>query len=181
MTTPGQQRAARIGQARPVSQEAAGFLSFYQRQRPALTVAFRQMTDDSRYIDDAVQEALLIARRKWPQISTYDKPEAWVAKVALRLLRRWQHHDRQHLQGGETVEPPAPPDQHTPGHQHGDLFAAIATLPPRQRQVIVLHYLLEFTIEEVAGILGRARGTVKAHLHTARKKLKVSLGEEAPR
>jgi DNA-directed RNA polymerase specialized sigma24 family protein len=45
--------------------------------------------------------------------------------------------------------------------------------------VIVLHYLLGFTIDEAAGILGRAAGTVKAHLHAAREKLKVSLGEEA--
>jgi RNA polymerase sigma-70 factor (ECF subfamily) len=97
-------------QTHPVSMDAdPGFLSFYQRQRPSLTAAFRQMTDDTRYIDDAVQEALLIARRKWPQISTYDKPGAWVAKVALRLLRRWQHHDRQHLDSGESVEPPSPP------------------------------------------------------------------------
>jgi DNA-binding NarL/FixJ family response regulator len=54
-------------------------------------------------------------------------------------------------------------------------------IAPRQRQVVVLHYLCDFTVEEVAGILGRATGTVKAHLHTAREKLKASLGEEAPR
>jgi RNA polymerase sigma-70 factor (ECF subfamily) len=170
-----------VEQTDPVRKDALSFLSFYQRQRPALTAAFRQMTDDTRYIDDAVQEALLIARRKWPQISTYDKPEAWVAKVALRLMRRWQHHDHQHLQDGEPVEPAPSADQHELTHQHDDLYAAIAVLPPRQRQAIVLHYLLDFTIEEAAGILGRATGTVKAHLHTARGKLKVSLGERASR
>jgi RNA polymerase sigma-70 factor (ECF subfamily) len=96
-------------------------------------------------------------------------------------MRRWQHHDRQHLQGGEPVEPAPPADPHEPTDQHDDLYAAIAALSSRQRQVVVLHYLLDFTVEEAAGILGRATGTVKAHLHTAREKLKVSLGEEASR
>jgi RNA polymerase sigma-70 factor (ECF subfamily) len=46
--------------------------------------------------------------------------------------------------------------------------------------VIVLHYLLDFTVEHVAEILGRATGTVKAQLHTAREKLKATLGEGGP-
>jgi len=179
VTTLGQQQALEMKQTCPVEQDAVSFLAFYQRQRPALTTAFRRMTDDTRYVDDAIQEALLIARHKWPQVSTYDKPEAWVAKVALRLMRRWQHRDHQRLQHIGETQPPDPPDRHE-SHQHDDLYTAVAALPPRQRQVIVLHYLLDFTIEDVAEVLGRATGTVKAQLHTAREKLKASLGEGGP-
>ncbi len=52
------------------------------------------------------------------------------------------------------------------------IIRAIATLPDIQRQILSLYYLEEFTIRQIAGILGKPPGTVKSRLHNARLKLK---------
>jgi RNA polymerase sigma-70 factor (ECF subfamily) len=45
---------------------------------------------------------------------------------------------------------------------------ALATLPPRQRQAVVLHYLADVSIAEIAAMTGTSEGTIKSWLHRAR-------------
>jgi RNA polymerase sigma-70 factor (ECF subfamily) len=56
--------------------------------------------------------------------------------------------------------------------------AALATLPRRHRQVIVLHYLLDLPVQEVARELAVPVGTVKSRLARARKALAPQLDTE---
>jgi RNA polymerase sigma-70 factor (ECF subfamily) len=56
--------------------------------------------------------------------------------------------------------------------------AAVLELPIRQRAVVVLHYLDDLPVSEVAAVLGCSEGTVKTHLHRARRSLATTLGEE---
>jgi len=55
--------------------------------------------------------------------------------------------------------------------------AAVLQLPARQRAVVVLHYLDDLPVSEVAAVLGCSEGTVKTHLHRARRALAGTLGE----
>ncbi|MFC1597259.1 RNA polymerase sigma factor, partial [Planctomycetota bacterium] len=56
---------------------------------------------------------------------------------------------------------------------------AVKRLSPPLRHVVLLHYVEEFSIEEVADILGIPRGTVKSRLHNARKQLRALIEEES--
>jgi RNA polymerase sigma-70 factor (ECF subfamily) len=59
-----------------------------------------------------------------------------------------------------------------PGHSHApDLLHLVGELPEKQRQVVALFYLEEKSYEEVSRLLGIPLGTVKTHLHRARKEL----------
>jgi RNA polymerase sigma-70 factor (ECF subfamily) len=51
------------------------------------------------------------------------------------------------------------------------LAAALATLPPRQRRAVILHYLADMSVREVAALEGVPDGTVKSWLHRARTAL----------
>jgi RNA polymerase sigma-70 factor (ECF subfamily) len=51
----------------------------------------------------------------------------------------------------------------------------LATLPDEQREVIVLFYLQERSIEDVAAMLDLPEGTVKSHLHRARKAMATTM------
>ena len=51
----------------------------------------------------------------------------------------------------------------------------LTTLPDEQREVIVLFYLQERSIEEVAAMLDLPEGTVKSYLHRARKAMATKL------
>ena len=52
-----------------------------------------------------------------------------------------------------------------------DIQRAIATLTPAQRQAIVLHYLLDMSVEQIAKETGRPTGTVKTNLARGRAAL----------
>jgi RNA polymerase sigma-70 factor (ECF subfamily) len=58
------------------------------------------------------------------------------------------------------------------------LLAALAELPEAQREVVLLHDLEGWTHEEIAGRLELPAGTVRSHLHHARRRLRRILSEE---
>jgi RNA polymerase sigma-70 factor (ECF subfamily) len=57
-----------------------------------------------------------------------------------------------------------------------DLTRALAKLSPAYRQVVILHYLADQSVREIAAFVGVAEGTVKARLHRARAALNELLG-----
>ena len=59
-----------------------------------------------------------------------------------------------------------------------DVKAAIETLPLQQKQVCVLHYLLDQSVETIAEGLGVSTGTIKTQLFRARKALAAQLRKE---
>jgi RNA polymerase sigma factor (sigma-70 family) len=75
----------------------------------------------------------------------------------------------------QEAEPPPPPD--LPG-EHLDLHEAIRSLPPEYRSVVVLHYLVDLPVDEVAAVLAVPLGTVKSRLSRARAALATRLRTE---
>ncbi|HEX9439302.1 MAG TPA: sigma-70 family RNA polymerase sigma factor, partial [Roseiflexaceae bacterium] len=65
------------------------------------------------------------------------------------------------------------PEQVAEQHELQALVRALLDeLPPHHRAVLVLHYLQDYSIPEIAGILDCPEGTVKSRLHHARKRLR---------
>jgi RNA polymerase sigma-70 factor (ECF subfamily) len=56
------------------------------------------------------------------------------------------------------------------------LLETLRELPHRQRTAVLLHYVADMPVREVAEVMGVAEGTVKALLSQARKKLRTILG-----
>jgi RNA polymerase sigma-70 factor (ECF subfamily) len=52
----------------------------------------------------------------------------------------------------------------------------VRALPPRQAQVVALHYVEDRSVADIAAVLGTAEGTIKAHLFKARAALAAALG-----
>lgn len=131
------------------------------------------MASDHQSAEDAVQEAFAQAHIHWKRISRYDDPAAWVRRVALnRLLnvrRRLVRKRRvlQKLGAGEPV-----PDEINKVADHEALDDALSGLSPRQRAVLVLHYVEDLAVRDIASALGIAEGTVKTHLHRARQAMR---------
>jgi RNA polymerase sigma-70 factor (ECF subfamily) len=61
--------------------------------------------------------------------------------------------------------------------QDVDVRDLIQDLPVRMRNAFLLHYYAGFGVREVAALLGRPEGTIKADLFQARNRLKASMGE----
>ena len=60
------------------------------------------------------------------------------------------------------------------------LYTAIAALPERQYDVVVLHYVLGYPSQQVANIMGIRPDTVRAHRRSARERIASKLGLDIP-
>jgi RNA polymerase sigma-70 factor (ECF subfamily) len=141
----------------------------YARLVGALAVAF-----GPEAAADAVQDAFVEADRRWTTVSGYDDPAGWVRRVALNRLRTRRRMWLRRSEILATIRPPTAPDHGTAGL---DLRREIDRLPRQMRVVVCLHYLADLPVDEVADALGIAPGTVKSHLHDARKRLRTALEE----
>ena len=54
----------------------------------------------------------------------------------------------------------------------------LMSLPEKYRTVLILHYVEEYKVEEIASIIGKGESAVKMQLHRARKMLKERYGKE---
>ncbi|MET9224868.1 sigma-70 family RNA polymerase sigma factor [Lentzea sp. NPDC003310] len=146
-----------------------GFAEFFRGCLPVVTKTLTALSDDNRVVDDIAQDALLIARHRWSDIHAYDKPQAWVLKVAIRLLRRWQQRDRETLLAEV-------PEGVQPAVEVEALHAALRELSPRHREAVALHHLLGYSVGEIAAVLVIGESTVRTHLTRGRAELRRILG-----
>jgi RNA polymerase sigma-70 factor, ECF subfamily len=143
------------------------FAEEYPRVVAALSVAFR----DRALAEEASQEAFVRALRRWKTVSAADRPAAWVYVVAVRVASRQRRRDR---------VPPAPPlrdDVADATQRIADaawLRDALARLTARQREAVVLRYLADLQVRDVARAMRCREGTVKSTLHTALAALRVT-------
>jgi RNA polymerase sigma-70 factor (ECF subfamily) len=125
--------------------------------------------------EDAVQEALARAWERGDRGERIETLKAWVTVVATNLLRsRWRRILAERRARGRLTDLLAvTPDQ--PVGDRLEVFEAVRALPPRQREVVVLHYYLDLTVADVARTIHSSEGAVKNALHHARRSLAARL------
>ena len=137
----------------------------------ALALALLHDRDDAV---DVAQETMARTFARWDVVATLDRPGAWARRVALNLatdtLRRRTRRQRLHLR--LRSQPPSIGD--APGTIEWDrtFWAEVATLPKRQRDAVVLYYVDDLAIAEIAAIVDSPEGTVKSDLSRARQRLR---------
>ena len=154
------------------------FDSFYRRQFPGLVALARALVGPSSVAEDLAQEAMMVAYRRWDEVSTFGQPEAWVRRVCANLatsaFRRRQAELRALVRLGSRR---AEPIEITTTSE--EFWAQVRRLPKRQAEAVALHYVLDLSVQEVAATLGIAEGTVKVHLSRARETLASRLDRES--
>jgi RNA polymerase sigma-70 factor (ECF subfamily) len=105
----------------------------------------------------------------------YDVPEAWVRRVAMNLAADRARNLRRQAKAMLKLHPP--PEVLPASVEALALAEALRSLPIRQRQVLVLHYLADLPVGEVARTLEIPEGTVKSLLARGRHALAAKLGE----
>lgn len=163
----------RASTRRGVSEFDAIFDAHYQRLVRALTI----VAGDAETAADAVQEAFVKAHLRWRRISRYDDPVGWVRRVAINQLR--DDHRRRGRKQRAIIRLASRSDTVTPAPELDEFDRLLATLPKQQRATTALFYVDGLTVAEIAAALGIAEGSVKSHLHDARKRLRPVLEREA--
>lgn len=147
------------------------YSSTYPRLVGLLTVAAGRRED----AEEIVQEAFMRLIPRWDRIVEYDDPEAWLRGVAFRLLS-----NRRRLARRASMAP-SDLDRDTAGPDRAralDLAHQVARLPLAQREVLLLHYVYDMNVDDVARSLGVRVGTVKSRLARARQSLTEALNEQ---
>lgn len=136
--------------------------AFYDTDYGRVLGVVALVTGSRAAAEDVVHEAVA---RAWER-GGVEHLDRWVLTVALNLARnRWRKVRRE--VAGHSVERRVSAQD----GQAVDLRRALRDLPVRQREVVVLHYLLDLPVAEVAGLLGLSVGGVKHALFRARRSL----------
>ena len=147
------------------------FDGYFDRTRRLLEV----MLGDAALAEDSAQEAFARAFRRWDEVHSMKRPEGWVLTVGLNyardVLRRERRASAYRRQRGARDESLRDTERDL------DLVSRLRALPVRQRQAVVLHYLADLSVEEVAAHMDCAVGTVKSTLHSALARLRVKTEE----
>lgn len=154
-----------------VDAELAAFCAERQRDLVGLLAL---LTGDRFVAEELAQEALARCCEHWPRVRTLARPDAWLWRVARNLaasrFRRRAAERRANARVGETGAVNDP--------DGGDAVAirqAVAALPRRQREVLVLRWYLGSSVSETAQELSCAEGTVKSLTHKAMANLRHAL------
>lgn len=143
------------------------FEEFARERLPALLRYAAVLSGDRDLAADVVQEVMVRAHAKWATIGRADVPEHYVKKMVtneyLSWRRRWAV--RNIVPTSDEVLHLRAPDQSdsTAGHgERDEMWARLATLPARQRAVLVLRFYEDLSDAEIAETLGCAVGTVRS-------------------
>ena len=171
----GQPEISRRAHSRPGAGEppaaldaAAEFDDFYGAAGRRVVRHAYALTANIADAQDIAQEAFARAWQRWDSVRKHDSPEAWVRRVATNLATSRFRRDRTARAAARQLlaadVPEISPDTVA-------LVDALRKLPERQRVVLVLHYLADLPVGQIATELHCPAGSVKAWLSRGRDAL----------
>ena len=173
----------------PVAQARAGDTAawdilFRRYQLPLYVYVFELVHDEQSSLD-IVQESFINAARHIGSLRDDEKFGSWLFGIAhQKCIQRWRKQARDEALREELTDT-APVFEDDPGEllirqeQEAEFMNLLNQLPLPQRSVLLLHFVEDFSLEEIAGITGAALGTVKSRLHYAKKALRKLIENEA--
>jgi len=148
----------------------------YQKPAYALALSVIGRHEDA---EDVAQESFLVALEQLDECRIPERFAGWFMTIvrnrSRNLIRRESLRETSDLPRGTRSRIPTPDKIAETSELRGILQQAIASLPEVQQQVVLLHDLEGWKHREIAEQLGLPSGTVRSHLHFARKALKGAL------
>jgi RNA polymerase sigma-70 factor, ECF subfamily len=163
---------------------ASDFEALFRAYWPRAYRAAYLVVHDAAAAEDIAQEAFLAAVRALDRFDVRRPFGPWLHRIVVNRSIDWARARslRGEVGAGEAIAAiPAPERDDPAAPLSADAVSALASLPPEQRAVIVLRYVLEYSPREIAGILELPRGTVNSRLRRGLDALQGVVGrEEAP-
>jgi RNA polymerase sigma-70 factor (ECF subfamily) len=166
----------------PVAQaragDAAAWDALFHRYQLPLYVYIFELVRDRQTSLDIVQETFINAARHLDSLRADAKFGSWLFGIAhQKCIHRWRKQAREEMLRDEFASAPAqfeiaPDDLLIRQEQEAEFMKLLNELPTPQRSVLLLHFVEDFPLEEIAGITGVSIGTVKSRLHYAKKSLR---------
>jgi RNA polymerase sigma-70 factor (ECF subfamily) len=172
----------------PVLQAKAGEpeawdILFRRYQLPLYVYVFELVHDEQTSLD-LVQETFIAAVRYIGSLRDDAKFGSWLFGIAhQKCIQRWRKQNHEELLPDDIPDMPdesenSPDDLLIQREQEAEFMNLLDQLPLPQRSVLLLHFVEDFSLEEIAGITGVVVGTVKSRLHYAKRALRKLLEEK---
>lgn len=150
------------------------FSQLVERESPKLATLVARLIPQRSRVPDLLQELWIAVWQGLPYFRGESQVSTWIWKIAYRIALRERMRQLGRVDTAELLEevdadPALPPDEALDLKDRMERI--LATLTPIQRSVVTLFYLQNFSIQEIADIIGQAEGTVKSHLHRARQRM----------
>lgn len=159
--------------------EAAFGALVLRYQRAAYSVAY-SVTGRHEDAEDASQESFLVALQRLDECRSPEKFAGWLMTIvrnrSRNLVRRESLREMDPVPLGASARGPTPDRVTETQELRGRLREALSELPEVQRKIVLLHDLEGWKHREIAERLELPSGTVRSHLHFARKALRKALG-----
>lgn len=168
--------AARAGS--PVAWDAL----FQRYQLPLYAYVFELIRSEQPALD-VVQETFLSAARHLASLRDDDRFGSWLFSIAHRkCVDHWRKRGREAPLEPDAAEALPDPDRDPSEllirhEQEAAFMKLLEQLPPPQRSVLLLPFVEDFSLEQIANITGAQLGTVKSRLHYAKRALRKLLEE----
>jgi len=172
-----------VADARAGSPEAWNAL-FQRYQLPLYAYIFELVRAEQPSLD-IVQETFIAATRHLAGLRDDDKFGSWLFGIAhQKCVQHWRKSGREEpLDVDFANELPSaendPSELLIREEQEAEFMQALNQLPPPQREALLLHFIEDFSLEEISGITGASLGTVKSRLHYGKKALRELLEERS--
>lgn len=147
------------------------FEAFFRRHEREIFGYLWRMTGDEQTAYDLSQEAFVRAWQHFDRIATYDRPSAWLFRVATNLALTYQRRATAPVGAAQPFSESNDPSVSDPAWRLAESDAVRATLlalTPQQRAALVLREVYGFSCAEVAETLGITVAAAKMTLSRSR-------------
>lgn len=123
--------------------------------------------------EDVVQETMIKYLQKAPKFENAEHEKAWLIRVAINKCKDMLRFKNRHqvVNIDEIIE-------FTTNASDNDILDALMTLPNKFRTVLILYYVEEYSMEDIAKVIGRTKSAVKMRLQKGRKLLEEAYRKE---
>ncbi|MCG8651457.1 MAG: sigma-70 family RNA polymerase sigma factor [Pirellulales bacterium] len=131
------------------------------------------LTGNAEAAWEVTQESWLGIVRGLPRLTDPEKFKPWAFRIVTNKSNDWIRRKLRFPQSGQTDCDPVPAaDTRGEREQSSDLRHVLRKLKPQSQMILSLYYFEQFSVHQVAEVLGIAVGTVKSRLHTARNEFR---------
>jgi len=166
----------------PVAQAKAGepeaWDTLFRRYQLPLYVYVFELVHNEQTSLDLVQETFIAAAKHIASLREDAKFGSWLFGIAhQKCIQSWRKQNVREALRDEIAEAPGE-CENDPGEllirreQEAEFMNLLNQLPTPQCAVLLLHFVEDFSLEEIAGITGAQIGTVKSRMHYAKKALR---------
>jgi RNA polymerase sigma-70 factor (ECF subfamily) len=162
--------------------EPDAWAALFRRYQLPIYVYVVELVHNEQTALDIVQETFVSATRHIASLRDDERFGSWLFSIAhQKCQQHWRKPQRTEPLDDDFEEQPAgaagPDELLIRAEQEEEFMNQLHELPEIHRSVLLLHFLEDFSLEEIARVTGVGVGTVKSRLHYAKKSLRALIAE----